>query len=250
MVSSVRERTIGPIESLNLVKGEEMSGTVSRGQALQVSARVATQINWDELDGDALQAEVIQLPPEEFGSKFTDFLKTMARVRMVHDYFQETKLRRTIYIPPMGRPDIEELSAVLQGSSVKIAYDISQTGPIQLALGTILSPEESEISMAELDFRLSAIAGRLLGYQHAQWLVRNQDEYPEFKELTGKIEIIFMPGLEVRVDGFLYFTPALVPEKSKERWELEWIGSSGASRSNRLIACAHRAQVWRAVASD
>lgn len=56
-----------------------MSKAVSRGQALQVAARVATQVNWDELDGDKLQAELIDLSSEEFGQRFTDFLKNGAK---------------------------------------------------------------------------------------------------------------------------------------------------------------------------
>lgn len=58
-----------------------MGKAVSRGQALQVAARVGTQINWDELDGDRIQ-EVIDLSPEEFGKRFTAFLKNGARFNL------------------------------------------------------------------------------------------------------------------------------------------------------------------------
>ena len=51
-----------------------MSKAVSRGQALQIAARVATQVKWDELDGDRIQEKVIILSPEEFGKRFTAFL--------------------------------------------------------------------------------------------------------------------------------------------------------------------------------
>ena len=53
--------------------------TVSRGLALEVSARVATQIDWDSLDGAKLHEEVASLSPEEFGRRFTAFLKAGAR---------------------------------------------------------------------------------------------------------------------------------------------------------------------------
>lgn len=53
--------------------------TVSRGLALEVSARVATQVNWNQLDADNLHAEVASLSPEEFGRRFTAFLKAGAR---------------------------------------------------------------------------------------------------------------------------------------------------------------------------
>lgn len=52
---------------------------VSRGQALEISARVATQVDWEQLDGDDLQTKVITLSPEEFGNRFTEFLKAGAR---------------------------------------------------------------------------------------------------------------------------------------------------------------------------
>lgn len=51
-----------------------MSTAVSRGQALQISARVATQVNWDELDDKRLQQDIIELTPEEFGKRMTAFL--------------------------------------------------------------------------------------------------------------------------------------------------------------------------------
>jgi hypothetical protein len=56
-----------------------MSKAVSRGQALEVSGRFATQIDWDQLDGQKLQEEVIGLSPEEFGRRFTAFLKAGVR---------------------------------------------------------------------------------------------------------------------------------------------------------------------------
>ncbi|MFA5831323.1 MAG: hypothetical protein WC878_05835 [Candidatus Paceibacterota bacterium] len=52
---------------------------VSRGQALQVSARLATQVKWEEINGEKLQSEVINLSPEEFGRRFTNFLKNSAQ---------------------------------------------------------------------------------------------------------------------------------------------------------------------------
>jgi hypothetical protein len=57
-----------------------MGKTVSRGQALEVAARVATQVRWDDLDGDSLQTKVIDLTPEEFGKRFTAFLNNGCRI--------------------------------------------------------------------------------------------------------------------------------------------------------------------------
>ncbi|MFA6974336.1 MAG: hypothetical protein WC238_06445 [Parcubacteria group bacterium] len=56
-----------------------MTKEVSRGQALQIAARVGTQVDWDKINGGFLQAEVIDLSPEEFGKRFTAFLKNGCR---------------------------------------------------------------------------------------------------------------------------------------------------------------------------
>lgn len=56
-----------------------MVKAVSRDQALEVSGRFATQIDWTKLDGQKLQDEVIGLSPEEFGRRFTAFLNAGAR---------------------------------------------------------------------------------------------------------------------------------------------------------------------------
>jgi hypothetical protein len=56
---------------------------VSRGQALQIAGRVATQIDWDLLDNrlgsDRLQ-NILDLPPQEFRNRFTTFLLNDAQL--------------------------------------------------------------------------------------------------------------------------------------------------------------------------
>lgn len=52
-----------------------MNKAVSRGQALELVSRFSSQINWKELDGDQIQEKVVNLSPEEFGRRFTNFLK-------------------------------------------------------------------------------------------------------------------------------------------------------------------------------
>jgi|GEM_PF-475073 len=59
-----------------------MGEVVSRGQALEITARVGTQVNWEGIDGDKLQSEVISLSPDEFGRRFTAFLKNGCRIIM------------------------------------------------------------------------------------------------------------------------------------------------------------------------
>lgn len=57
-----------------------MSKVVSRDQALGVLATAMININWDELNGDRLQTEVAQLPPQELGRRFTEFLNNGCQV--------------------------------------------------------------------------------------------------------------------------------------------------------------------------
>ncbi len=53
---------------------------VSRGLALEVSSRFLTQVNWDELDGESLHADVASLSPEEFGRRATAVLRNGLRL--------------------------------------------------------------------------------------------------------------------------------------------------------------------------
>lgn len=193
-----------------------MSKAVSRGQALQVSARVATQINWDELDGDALQSGVIDLTPENFGRRFTDFLKNGARVQIVGDYFKETG-ELTIQIPALPRPTLEQLQK--RYSFIKsIEADDSPTEPVTLVLGTVLRPDEKSINGMEYEYRLRSLDGKF-GYQQGEWLVLHQDEYPDFMNLLGKI-YIDLPGIKaLRDDGGRDF-PCL--SQDGKRWCLRW----------------------------
>ncbi len=52
---------------------------VTRGQLSEMVARFASQVQWDEVDGASLQTEVINLTPEEFGNRFTQFLQNGAQ---------------------------------------------------------------------------------------------------------------------------------------------------------------------------
>jgi len=68
-----------------------MGKVVSGGQSLEIVARVATQVNWEELDGDKLQKEVISLSREEFGTRFTAFLRNGGRIFVSHPRLISTR---------------------------------------------------------------------------------------------------------------------------------------------------------------
>ncbi|TSC94641.1 MAG: Uncharacterized protein CEN87_362 [Parcubacteria group bacterium Licking1014_1] len=56
-----------------------MSKEVSPGQVLEIASRIVSQVGWKQVDGEKLQKEVISLSPEEFGRRFTEFIKAGAR---------------------------------------------------------------------------------------------------------------------------------------------------------------------------
>jgi len=57
-----------------------MSNVVSRDQALEVVGKAMVNIDWDSVDGNRLQNEVISLKPEEIGQRFTAFINNGCRL--------------------------------------------------------------------------------------------------------------------------------------------------------------------------
>jgi hypothetical protein len=47
----------------------------TRGQVTELIARFAAKVNWDKLESDKLQKQVIDLQPDELGRRFTEFLQ-------------------------------------------------------------------------------------------------------------------------------------------------------------------------------
>jgi hypothetical protein len=86
-----------------------MGKAVSRGQALQVCARIGVQVNWDALDGDALQKNVIALDPLVFSDVFTSLLETACQPKVVIRKF-ETWKRFTIKTKPEQQEFIDVLA--------------------------------------------------------------------------------------------------------------------------------------------
>ena len=125
----------------------------------------------------------------------------------------------SIEIPALPRPTLEQLQAKYSWIK-KIDRDISPTGPITLTLATVLGANEnSSINGKEYERRLQPSVSRLLGYQHWEWLMEHQNEYPAFMALLGKIYIDF-PGIVV-VDGV---GNRYVPfgDRDGKRWDTYW----------------------------
>lgn len=125
-----------------------------------------------------------------------------------------------IRIPALARPTLADLQ---KHGVRRIERDSSPTGEVNFNLATILrAGEEGHISGSDYEARIAAHLGLVLGYQHRQWLIANQDEFPEFTALLGKVYIDF-PGIVVvgAAVGGRYIPCA---SSSGERWNDYWLG--------------------------
>ena len=120
------------------------------------------------------------------------------------DCFQFTDERCVIQVPALPRPTLEELKARYSWIE-RIERDDSPVCPVTLRLATVLKSGEDSINGATYERRLVPRHSMLLGLQHRDWLVANQNNLPEptrtaLKALLGKIYLDF-PGLIVVREG-------------------------------------------------
>jgi hypothetical protein len=125
-----------------------------------------------------------------------------------------------IRFPGLARPEIAKLKAKYPGIREIVGEDTSPTGETVLDLGTVLKPDETYIDGATYAARREALQGLTLGYQHAEWIVAEQDKLPDwFKALLGKVYIDF-PGIVVLDEDDRRYFPYL--DEDGERWYLHW----------------------------
>jgi hypothetical protein len=102
----------------------------------------------------------------------------------------------TIEIPAIPRPTIKELQAE-EPLIESVELDKSPEGPLTLKLGTVLRwNEKHSIHGAEYERRLVSNLDAALGYQHREWLLKHQHEFPIFMGLLEECYIDF-PGIVV-----------------------------------------------------
>lgn len=182
-----------------------MSKAVSRGQALQIAARVATQVKWDELDGDQIQEEIINLSPEEFGKKFTVFLNQgcMMAINLIHSTFRYDKSKDDWKL--LENTPRRLTSANIEGIS-------------------FLKGTESQINGEEMVRRATGLDANL-GQEDAEFLLEHQDEIPaELREFY-----LVFPGTMWQGSGEDRFVPFL--SWVGGQWVLcfFWLGSGWVS---------------------
>ena len=104
------------------------------------------------------------------------------------DFFSVTN-ELAIEMPALKRPTFKELRK--RYSIRSIEYDYSTEDPVVMRLATVLLPGEASIDGEEYERRLITKPGTVLGYQHEEWVVEHQDEYPALMAFLGKIYIDF-----------------------------------------------------------
>jgi len=139
------------------------------------------------------------------------------------DCFQFTDERCVIQVPALPRLTLEELKARYSWIE-RIERDDSPVCPVTLRLATVLKSGEDSINGATYERRLVPRRSMLLGLQHRDWLVANQNNLPEptrtaLKALLGKIYLDFPGLIVVRGGGGRGFPYAGV---DGERWSGYW----------------------------
>ncbi len=158
-------------------------------------------------------------------------------------YASELALR----VPALQKPTLEEIRAKAPWVR-EIEHDISQDSAGFLRIGTILGEDEQNtIKGEEYKRRLSVIPYEFFGYQHADFLVRNQDEFPEFvkifKEVYENEPVVYSRpcldflGVVVRDENGSQDVPHIAVSHD-ERLILGWTWLARGFRINGRIAIA------------
>jgi hypothetical protein len=135
------------------------------------------------------------------------------------DLFRDTG-ELSIQLPALSRPTLEELQSKYDWV-VRIERDTSTEEAVTLSLVTVLAAgSTASISGKEYELRIAGHHNSLLGFQHRQWLLAHQDEFPELKALLGKRYIDF-PGLVVVNRGGDRSVPCC--GRSGSRWDDYWV---------------------------
>jgi len=219
-------------KSVQVNRGKEMNMGISAEQKSALFAALGANGAWDSLTTEQVQVGIREA--HTFAAKeFIELILNGFRLQ-VGGYFRETG-EFTIQIPALPQPTLAELRAKFPWIKEEggIECEASPTEAIALKLGTVLRPNETSINGPEYEQRLAPKSGLLLGYQHAQWFVKHQDEFPELTALLRKVYIDF-PGLVVVSEDGHRFFPYL--SQVVARWGVRWLWLAGGFRPGGRVA--------------
>ena len=135
---------------------------------------------------------------------------------ITNEFLRESREMVPIRIPALGRPMLEELQSEFPWIK-KIKYDDSPIRAVRFSLAhSTTANDESPIH----DYLLGSRNNELLGYQHAVWLVKNQEPLVGFTALLDEVSFIAFLGLLVGLRGTMQRIPRLVSRDGQ--WELDW----------------------------
>lgn len=196
-------------------------GKISVDQRFALLAKLGENIDWDSLTTEQVQVGIRET--RTFAAlEFENFIRNGFQMK-TRNFFRETG-EFTLKIPALPRPTLNELRAREIFHSIESIDDTSPIEAITFKLGTVFDVgEKSPINSREYRFRIATMSDATLGFQHATWLVGNQDKFPEFMALAGEIYIIDFLGLRVCTDsGDDRAFPILRAANGSKRWELYW----------------------------
>jgi hypothetical protein len=191
------------------------TSVISVEQRFALLAAMGANIDWDSLTTEQIQAGIKN--PQLTGKQATLFIQSGYSVQ-IGEYFRETG-ELSIQLPALKRPTLKELQK--NNDWIKsIERDNSTEAPVTLTLATVLVPDDDgSIDGKEYEKRIALKHDSLLGFQHRQWLLEHQDEFPEFMALLGKVYIDF-PGLVVVSRGGGRRVPCC--DQGGSRWGVSW----------------------------
>lgn len=191
--------------------------------------------NMPEVSGDVMQGWIEN--PKALQNVLRNALCPPENAMPAESEFQwRTVENLGIQIPALGRPTFEELQKKF--SWIKsIKRDTSPTEAVTLTLATMLHSGETRINGVEYERRLLPIAHRVLGYQQLDWLIANQDQFPDFAALCGKIYIDFSGLVVVGESGDRCVLDA---DDVGKRWCCYWGWLGGDFHSHGRIALSSK----------
>ena len=194
------------------------SGTAKKVR-LDLGIELRTRVHKCEgTDEDIL---LVQEEAPDFMDGFARQIVERARlIRGDRNCFRLTSDDVMIQLPALKRPTLAGLQQDW-GYIDRIERDDSTEEPVTLRLATVLKSDESSIEGAVYERRLMRLRtdGRLLGFQHRQWLLEHQTELPELMALLGKVYVDF-PGIVVVDDDGSRNVP--YAGQDGKRWATFW----------------------------
>lgn len=206
----------------------------TNGQILEIASRVIRDVRWPLVDGDDLQREIINLKPEEFGDRFTAFLKNGGRLIVgepcILPIDRSKPFNPAEFIgagwsiwrgPADGNGLVGEEERDYRSNTL-IQLDLSK---VQLA--TCLKPKELVTTGEERIKRLKADGRVRLDENAFKAFWENQALIPSrFKErVNSNIQFIFFDGVVLRSPNgdrcALYFC---FSDYGSWDWDFRWLG--------------------------